>query len=163
VELVPSSAELAKTLLDEVVVADIQSEQLPFEHNSFDGLICNDVLEHLLDPWRSLNQLMNYLRPGAFVVVSLPNVRFSEVVKDLVFRGLWTYQDQGVLDRTHLRFFTEQSVRELLVGAGLTVERIQPINPIRYAWRLQALNVLLLGSLSSMRFPQIGATARLPT
>ena len=162
VELVEASAAQARKVLDQVIVADIQSTRLPFEERSFDGLICNDVLEHLIDPWAALRLLTTYLQPEGFVVVSLPNVRFSEVIKDLVVRGRWTYQEQGVLDRTHLRFFTQYSVRELLAGAGLQVRSVEPINPIKFAWRLQFLNMLLLGSLSSMRFPQIAAVGTLP-
>lgn len=161
VEMMEDAAAEARTRLDEVLVVNIEKAPLPFAANTFDGLVCNDVLEHLVDPWATLKQLTGYLVPGAFVVVSMPNVRFSEVVKDLVFRNRWAYQDQGVLDRTHLRFFTQASVQELLEQAGVRVERIQGINPIRYAWRLQTLNIALLGSLSSMRFPQIGASGRL--
>jgi 2-polyprenyl-3-methyl-5-hydroxy-6-metoxy-1,4-benzoquinol methylase len=159
VELMEDAAQEARQRLDEVLTTNIESDELPFHQHSFDGLVCNDVLEHLVDPWRTLQRLTTLVRPGGFIVVSLPNVRFSEVVKDLVFRNRWEYQERGVLDRTHLRFFTEESVRGLLEQAGGRVERIEGINPIRYAWRLQLLNLALLGSLSSMRFPQIAARA----
>lgn len=161
VELMEDAAIEARTRLDEVLTTNIERDALPFEPHSFDGLVCNDVLEHLVDPWTVLRSLVRHLKPGGFVVVSLPNVRFSEVVKDLVFRKRWTYTDQGVLDRTHVRFFTEASVRELLEQAGIVVSRSEGINPIQYAWRLQLLNIACFGALSSMRFPQIGAIGRL--
>jgi len=159
VELVEEQANIARSRLDEVVVANIEEAALPFSPESFDGLICNDVLEHLVDPWKTLKQLVRYVRPSGFVVLSIPNVRFSEVVKDLVFRNAWEYQKEGVLDRTHLRFFTERSFRGLMEGADLRVDRLQGINAIRFAWRLRTLNLLLLGALSPMRFPQFAATA----
>jgi 2-polyprenyl-3-methyl-5-hydroxy-6-metoxy-1,4-benzoquinol methylase len=162
VELVESVAEQARSYLDEVVVCNIESSHLDFLQGSFDCLICNDVLEHLVDPWRVLKELVEYVRPGGYVVLSLPNVRFSEVVKDLVVRKKWEYRDQGVLDRTHLRFFTETSIVELCESAGLSVIKIKGINPVSYAWRLRLLNIMLLGTLSDMRFMQYGCLCRLP-
>jgi len=162
VELMNQAAELARPHLDEVIVANIEQTPLPFPQQSFDCLVCNDVLEHLVDPWAALRTLTGFLRPGGYVVVSLPNVRFSEVVKDLVFRKRWEYQKEGVLDRTHLRFFTESSVRTLLESAGLEVLQLRGINAIKYAWRLQLLNIMLLGSLNDMRYMQYGCLGRLP-
>ncbi len=162
VELAEKAAIHARDRLDNVVVANIESQSLPFERRSFDCLVCNDVLEHLVDPWASLQKLTEFVRPGGAVVISMPNVRFSEVVKNLVFRRQWEYQSEGVLDRTHLRFFTESSIRSLMELAGLKVVRLEGINPIRYAWRLRLLNLALFGALSDMRYPQYGCLARLP-
>lgn len=160
VELFPEAARQARDRLDEVHVLDISSTDLPFMQRSFDCLVCNDVLEHLTDPWAVLKKLTRHIKPGGHIVVSLPNVRFSEVVKDLVFRKQWTYREQGVLDRTHLRFFTESSMRSLIESTGARVIRLHGINGIKYAWRLQLLNVVLLGFLSDMRFMQYGCLAQ---
>lgn len=162
VELFESAAEQARPRLDEVHVLNVEKEALPFARASFDCLVCNDVLEHLVDPWAVLARLVTFLRPGGYIVSSTPNVRFSEVVKDLVFRKRWEYREQGVLDRTHLRFFTESSVRAMFEGAGAKVLEIRGINGIRYAWRLQLLNLALLGALDEMRYMQIGCLAQLP-
>lgn len=161
IELVASEAALARTVLDEVQAANIEQGPLPYPAQSFDCLVLNDVLEHLVDPWATLKRLATLLQPGGHIVISIPNVRFSEVVKNLVFRDRWEYAQEGVLDRTHLRFFTRNSLRELVEQAGAEVLRLEGINPIRYAWRLQMLNIALLGALSSMRYPQYGVTARL--
>lgn len=161
VELAEKAAMYARDRLDNVVVANIESQMLPFERRSFDCLVCNDVLEHLVDPWASLQKLMEFVRPGGYVVVFMPNVRISEVVKDLVFRRRWEYQSEGVLDRTHLRFFTESSIRSLIEAAGLEVIRLEGINPIQHAWRLRLLNLALFGFLNDMRYPQYGCLARL--
>lgn len=162
VELVEQQARQARNCLDEVVVANIEQSKLTFPLRSFDCLVCNDVLEHLVDPWTALQELTRFLRPGGFVVLSLPNVRFSEVVKDLVVRKKWEYKEQGVLDRTHLRFFTELSVRSLCETAGLTVLKLKGINAITYAWRLRLLNLMLMGALNDMRFMQYGCLCQLP-
>ena len=161
VELMEQAAELARTRLDEVVVANIEHTNLPFEYGSFDCLVCNDVLEHLVDPWQSLKDLTKFLSPGGYIISSLPNVRFSEVVKDLVIRKRWEYKSEGVLDRTHLRFFTEKSIESLMKSAGLNVLELRGINPIQYAWRLKLLNILLFGQLDDMRYPQYGCLAQI--
>ena len=162
VELMSEAAEHARTRLDEVIVANIEQTPLPFPHETFDCLVCNDVLEHLVDPWAALRMLTGFLRPGGYIVISLPNVRFSEVVKNLVVRKSWEYEEQGVLDRTHLRFFTESSIRTLLESAGLEVLQLRGINAIKYAWRLRLLNIMLFGALSDMRYMQYGCLGRLP-
>lgn len=162
VELMEQAASQARSKLDEVLVANIEQSSLPFPQASFDCLVCNDVLEHLIDPWSTLNTLVKYLQPGGYVVASLPNVRFSEVVKDLVFRKRWDYQNEGVLDRTHLRFFTESSMRSLFESSGLEILRLKGINAIDYAWRLRTLNYMLLGALNDMRYMQYGCLSRLP-
>ena len=162
VELMSQAAEVARTLLDEVIVTNIEQNPLPFPPESFDCLVCNDVLEHLVDPWTILKTLVRFVRPGGYIVISLPNVRFSEVVKNLVIRKQWEYEEQGVLDRTHLRFFTESSIRALFNSSGLEILQLRGINPIKYAWRLRLLNILLLGALSDMRFMQYGCLGKLP-
>jgi 2-polyprenyl-3-methyl-5-hydroxy-6-metoxy-1,4-benzoquinol methylase len=93
----------------------------------FDAIVCGDVLEHLRDPWDTLAFLHTLLAPGGRVVVSLPNVAVWSARRELL-RGRFPYADHGVFDRTHLRFFTRASARELVERAGLVVaeERFAP-------------------------------------
>lgn len=160
VELLQHAADKARNVLDEVIVADVERDALPFPQASFDCLVCNDVLEHLRDPWTALRTLTGFVRIGGYVVASLPNVRFSEVVKDLIFRKRWEYQERGVLDRTHLRFFTASSVRTLFESSGLEVVQLQGINGIRYSWKLGLVNILLLGALNDMRYLEYACVGR---
>ncbi len=85
----------------------------------FDLVLCLDVLEHLVDPWRFVRRLGPLLAPGATIVVSVPNVRHYKVSLALLFMGRWRYESAGVLDRTHLRFFTREGARGLLDAPGL--------------------------------------------
>lgn len=124
VELDPRAAEEARKKLDIVIEADIEGTELPFESGYFDFIILGDILEHLVDPWQTLKHLRYYLATGGAVVCSLPNVRYYKVVQGLLF-GRWEYADEGVLDRTHLRFFTLRSMKEMIEGAGLTIVRIE--------------------------------------
>lgn len=104
---------------------------MPPDAGRFDVLIFNDVLEHMTDPWSTLRDSHQLLAEAGKVVVSLPNVRYWPVVMRLLVRGEFEYTDIGVLDRTHLRFFTRTSMIELMESSGFRVEQVSPINMIR--------------------------------
>jgi SAM-dependent methyltransferase len=136
------SAKLARRRLDEVWVGRYP-EDVP--QDTFDCIVFNDVLEHMVDPWGALLATHRILRPGGYVVASIPNVRMYEVVWPLLRRGTWNYHDSGILDRTHLRFFTKLTAQELFRSTGYVVEQVAPLNPrdwgrvgrvLRYAPRL---------------------------
>lgn len=126
IELSEVAARKAGEVADRVIVADFERDELVFQDASFDCILCLDVLEHLQDPWGALGRLAVWLRPGGTVVISVPNVRHKSVILDLVLRGRFDYQDSGILDRTHLRFFTRSSAEALVRSAGLAVEKVQP-------------------------------------
>lgn len=88
----------------------------------FDTILALDILEHLVDPWATVALLDKALRPGGSLIVSVPNINNLIVVVPLVFRGRFEYQDAGVLDRTHLRWFTRKSAIELATCSGMTLE-----------------------------------------
>ena len=91
-----------------------------------------DVLEHLLDPDAALARAAGLLAPGGTVIVSLPNIAYVRARARLA-RGVWRYERTGIFDRTHLRFFTRRTAREMVERAGLEVEREIPVGPASYA------------------------------
>jgi SAM-dependent methyltransferase len=99
--------------------------ELAADSATYDALLFLDVLEHLVDPWNVLRESHRLLRPGGSIFVSLPNVAYWSVRKELAL-GRWRYTESGLLDRTHLRFFTAETARELLVGTrwGVTWEGV---------------------------------------
>ncbi len=97
------------------------------EGQDFDCIVFNDVLEHMPDPWTALNEATSLLAPGGCVVASLPNVRNARVILNLAVRGRWTYEKTGILDRTHLRFFTRRSAIALFEESGYHVETAEMI------------------------------------
>jgi SAM-dependent methyltransferase len=125
IELVPDAAEIARGRLDAVYVGDIEIMDLPVPAASIDLVLCLDVLEHLRDPWAVVRRLATFMRPGAALVASIPNVRSYEVLWPLLRHGRWEYTDSGLLDRTHLRFFTRRSAIALLESAPLRVEQVE--------------------------------------
>lgn len=120
VEYVAEAAEKARPFLDRLVVGDLNELDLVAEFGaaSFDVLVFGDVLEHLADPETVLRAAVPLLRPGGSVVISVPNVTHGSLRLALL-QGRWRYTDTGLLDRTHIRFFTRTSLLELLHAAGL--------------------------------------------
>lgn len=94
----------------------------------FDCIVFNDVLEHMVDPWTALSSAIPLLAKGGRVVASIPNVRHYSVLRGLALQGDWRYADCGLLDRTHLRFFTRKSMVRLFDQSGFTVREIEPVN-----------------------------------
>jgi SAM-dependent methyltransferase len=117
VELDPEAAQAAKERLDDVFVLDAQDEVPPVDPEGFDCLIFGDVLEHLVDPEAALRRYRRLLAPGGVVLVSLPNIQHYSTVRSLL-RGDFPYQPSGLLDATHLRFFTHMSFAKLMLDAG---------------------------------------------
>jgi 2-polyprenyl-3-methyl-5-hydroxy-6-metoxy-1,4-benzoquinol methylase len=126
VELDPEAAAAAGQRLDLVVTGDIEQEQLGFAEGRFDCVICADVLEHLRQPQAVLGRLRRWLCADGRLVVSLPNVQHYSVVEGLL-DGNWTYEPAGLLDRTHLRFFTRQTIEELFRKSGFDIEQLETV------------------------------------
>ncbi len=123
VENDPEAARLAREVLDDVVEGNIEAMDLPYEENSFDCILFADVLEHLIDPLAVLKKMHKYLKPQGTVVASIPNVQFFGVVHHLT-EGNWTYQKEGILDETHLRFFTFKEMEKLFSQAGFEIGQV---------------------------------------
>jgi 2-polyprenyl-3-methyl-5-hydroxy-6-metoxy-1,4-benzoquinol methylase len=104
---------------DKFLLLDLDGP-LPHLAHPFDLIVFGDVLEHLKDPAKVLRTFTNRLSEGGSVIVSLPNVANFYVRLNLLF-GRFDYQDRGILDRTHLHFFTRKSFRHFLEAAGLEI------------------------------------------
>lgn len=120
IELVSDVAAEAAKILDRVIAGKIEDAYSQLPDGYFDTIIFADVLEHLQDPLPVLTAMKAKLSPQGEIIASIPNVRHWSVLKGLI-EGRWDYEDAGILDRTHLRFFTRKSVMELFPGAGFKV------------------------------------------
>ncbi len=126
VEFVPEIAQEARERLDHVITGDIEQLAPAFPRKYYNCIVLADVLEHLRDPITVLENLKDSLTDDGTVVLSVPNVRHWSVLKDLL-EGRWQYIDAGILDNTHLRFFTRSSLIELLQGVGLQITQVQAV------------------------------------
>ncbi|MGH7153399.1 MAG: class I SAM-dependent methyltransferase [Acetobacteraceae bacterium] len=107
--------------VDQATIVDLNGD-LP-DLGSPDLVLCLDVLEHLMNPQQVLDQLRLAMRPDSTLIVSLPNVAHLSVALPLLLAGKFEYTDAGILDRTHLHFFTRRSAAALVTGAGFQIER----------------------------------------
>ncbi len=144
IELDEQAAEQARLVLTDVQCGDVRTMELPYDEGLFDCMIFADVLEHVDHPEEVLRRLKPYLSPNGIIVCSIPNMRHYTVILRLLLHG-WEYADFGHFDRTHLRFFSLRSMKELVTSAGFEIVEIVP--KIVASRKLRFLNVLFLGRL----------------
>ena len=145
IELMSDSLKATQLPIDQIISANIEEDVIDLPQHSFDLILCLDILEHLNDPWQILQFLVNqWLKPGGTVVVSLPNLRYSSVLINLLIRGRFEYENVGILDRTHLRFFTIHSAISLLQSAGLKDIEVQ-FHPSEVKGKKSIVNFFTLG------------------
>lgn len=137
VELSPTAAQAAAQVADQVVNLPVDAA-LPFPPGSFDVVVCADILEHLPEPAAALTSLAALCRPGGAVVISVPNVANWQARLRLL-RGVWRYEDVGLFDRGHLRFFTRRTLLELVGGCGLDADGCVPARQPALAVQLPAV------------------------
>ena len=120
VDISPQAGEFAVRVLDDFACVDLDNKPLPDYGVSFDLIVLGDVLEHLKRPDVFLRSLRQRLNNGGSVILSVPNVAHYLVRKKLLF-GEFNYASTGILDRTHLRFFTYRTITELIEECGYHV------------------------------------------
>jgi 2-polyprenyl-3-methyl-5-hydroxy-6-metoxy-1,4-benzoquinol methylase len=151
-------AERARTVIDRVLVGDADERIAEIPDGYFDVVICNDVLEHLVDPSRTLVHLRRKLRSDGVVVASIPNIRYAPALSKIIFRKDFPKDDEGIFDRTHLHFFTRKSIVRMFQRAGFTLSRIEGINA-HYGPLGVIFTVLSLGYCSDSFYLQYACVA----
>ena len=121
IECDPAVAQTGARWCERMIVANLDRETPKLE-TLYDAIVYGDVLEHLADPFRVLSDMNRFLAPDGVVVASVPNVAHF-VIRLSLLVGKFEYIDRGILDHSHLRFFTERSLRALFGDAGLTIDR----------------------------------------
>ena len=126
VDISAAAAVVAGVHLDTVITADIEKTDLHMRglnYEDFDLLLALDVLEHCYNPWDLLANLKRYIKPGGHIIASIPNIQNITIV-DCLIHGKWHYENAGILDVTHIRFFTLEEIIELFSGADLHIKRV---------------------------------------
>ena len=111
--------------IDRFILGDIQTLSLDLSESYFDVIICADVLEHLVDPWQVIQKLSKHLKKDGLFIASIPNFRNYRVLRSIIFQGDFAYQEGGILDRTHLRFFCKSNIVDMFQGCGYEIEAIE--------------------------------------
>jgi len=122
IELVPAAAEIARRRCEKVIVGDAETLDLreALGADRFDAILFADVLEHLRDPAALLKRVQPFLAEGGSIIASIPNVAHGSVRLALL-GGEFRYRELGLLDNTHLRFFTRESIHDLFEESGYLV------------------------------------------
>lgn len=131
---------------------------LPEAH--FDAIVFNDSLEHFPDHRPALRLARRLLAPGGVLVASVPNVRYWPHLRHYLFEADWRYEDEGIRDHTHLRFFTKRSFIRSLQEAGYEVTAALGINPCWAGTRRRLARWLLPSGMQDMLYLQFAVTAR---
>ena len=159
VEINDGAAQVASEKLYKVIRNDAKDSLTMLPDNHFDCIILNDVLEHLPDPFSLLENMKTKLKGAGVVVLSIPNVRFWNNLRAFAFRGEWDYKEAGILDSTHLRFFTYKSLVKMFRGLGYEILTIEGLNPTHNT-KFRVLNSLLLNKLWDARYHHFACVIR---
>lgn len=153
------SIDVAANILSKVFCGDVHQLLDDIPDNYFDAIYFNDVLEHLVDPYTLLEQVRPKLTANGVVIASIPNLRYFRVLAQILFKKDFRYEKKGVMDETHMRFFTQKSIDRMFVEAGYQVQRIQPMNRSR-SFKPKVVQLCTLGLAGAdIAYTQIAVVA----
>lgn len=139
VDINPQAAKQAGPFAEQVIVGDLAGDAVWNEiPDGFDHAIYADVLEHLADPGLALRRTSEHLGPDGCVCSSIPNVAYYKIRKELLL-GRWDYTESGIMDDTHLRFFTQKTISSLFLDNGYEILETVRIYRAKTDWRLHLL------------------------
>jgi 2-polyprenyl-3-methyl-5-hydroxy-6-metoxy-1,4-benzoquinol methylase len=144
VEISSAAGKNAKTRLDRVIIGDIEQLKLNFPYKYFDCILCADILEHLRDPWALLMKLRPKLSDRGYILASIPNIQYLGTVLKIL-RDKLEYQTWGIMDSSHLRFFTMHTIRKMFEDQGFHIMIIKENRD--KSLRMNAFNYMTLGLL----------------
>lgn len=145
------AAEVASTRLDRVIHGDVVKTLKDLPDGYFDLICMNDVLEHLIWPEELLKHLRAKLSPNARIFCSIPNIRQFRVLWNLLQHQDFEYTESGILDRTHLRFFTRRTFLSVLDRAGYEPVSVVGCCGTTKSWKFKILNALTLWKGNDMQ------------
>jgi len=158
VELNPTVGKLSEAVLDRVLVGDFDHVESELPDHYFDLVICNDVIEHMADPSGFLKKLKRKMAPHATLMGSVPNVRHLSVLMMLLLEKKWEYRESGIMDRTHLRFFSKIDIIKLLTQSDFAIDKIEGINGYGFQYSINHLikSILFFVLGEDVRYIQYG-------
>ncbi len=159
-EVMAEAGAVAASRLDKVLIGDAVALLNELPDGEFDCVSFNDSLEHFVDPYSLLENIKSKLTSRGVIICSIPNVRHHKNLYNLLFKKQWRYEDAGILDKTHLRFFTEKSIIEMFEILGFEIVVMKGLSRTRRK-KIRLLNFLTLGWLSDTLYSQFGCKVRL--
>ena len=161
VDISSEACALAREVADVVLNGTIEGDDFSFEEHTFDVVVCADILEHLVHPEVAIAKAIQWCRPEGTVIVSVPNIAYWQA-RVRLFRGIWTYEETGIFDEGHLRFFTYASLLSFLETAGLVIVDYRPV--LQPLWRhVRGLHLLPAAVLSPLEREWVRLGTRRPS
>jgi len=157
IEHFESAAEDARRKLDRVILGNIEQLTLDFPSGYFDCIVCADVLEHTQDPWAVLEKLKIYMNDNGILVASIPNIQHIYPVLKIL-RNRFEYEANGILDKTHLRFFTRHTIEGMFQETGFAIEQMGENRSVSI--KLKLANALTFGLFRNFTVNQYLIVAR---
>jgi len=159
IEMVTDVANVAKTKLDKVLTGTFENVCHKLPDSYFDCVFFNDVLEHMPYPEECLKKIKDNISPGGCVIASVPNIRQIQVLIDLVWKKEWEYKESGIMDKTHLRFFTKKSIIRMFDRCGYRIDRIEGIHSVSRYCLTSILNMLAFNRMEDVKYTQFAIVA----
>ena len=159
VEINEQAACEAVKKLDKVINSDAIESLDEIPEYYFDCIILFDILEHLTDPYSLLLALKTKLTDKGVIIASIPNIRYYRTLSQLVIHGNWDYKDHGILDKTHLRFFTYKSIVKMLNRLDYKILKMEGIHPTS-SRTFKILNVITLNYFSDIMYKHFAIVVR---
>jgi 2-polyprenyl-3-methyl-5-hydroxy-6-metoxy-1,4-benzoquinol methylase len=151
IELLAEIAEKAKA--DTILTGKVENLLNLIPDDYFNCITFNDVLEHLLEPTEVLKMMRPKLSKDGIIIASIPNIRYFKNLYELLVKKEWEYKDFGILDSTHLRFFTKKSMKRMFEDAGYKIIK-QKGNNMNSSWKLRLVNFLTFGIPLDIKYQQ---------
>ena len=133
--------------IDQYLNKDLEECDYFFENTKFDLILILDVLEHLVDPDNFIKKVRNSLNDDGIIILCIPNIRHYSILKNIFIEGDFPYNETGILDKTHLRFFTNKSIKRFLNNQNLFIKETLKY-PINFPSKSRILNLLTAGFFS---------------
>lgn len=159
VEYMKEEAAKAGKVIDKAFAGPIEDNLHKLPEHYFEVAFFNDVLEHLTDPYKVLAEFRKKMSPGGIVISSIPNIRYHNALIPILVKKDFKYRDYGVMDRTHLRFFTGKSICRMFEEQGYEIilhegiNRSKSLKPVLY-------NIPLLFTQMDIFYPQYATVAK---
>lgn len=158
IELMIEEGKIAEMVLDKVLIGDCEKHMNDLPDKYFDVIYFNDLLEHLSDPYSVLENFKSKLSPNGIIISSIPNVRFYRSFAKVVFGKDWKYDEYGIMDKTHLRFFTGKSIKRMYEDLGYKVLTHEGINKTK-SLKPILFNIAVLFTQMDIRIHQYATVA----
>lgn len=149
-----TAAQEANGKIDNVINALFSRDMPELANKRFDVIFFNDVLEHLVNPAEVLEDCKNFLSPNGYIIASIPNIRYYRAMISLIKHKDFKYEEFGVMDKTHLRFFTKKSMLRLFESNGFKIIKSEGINTPPAPAFLKFFNFITFGTQEDVKYPQ---------